>query len=134
MEQESERPAAPLADAHPAPVAMGTLPVNVVGAGSGTFKTVVLSVNNPYKIALPEDNTRRKATIIALDNPVVLCHAEEQAQDPTNLVASVPQPNGGYIPINVPVPVSSHSVVFVAATTTATNSRVFVSIERDGDA
>jgi hypothetical protein len=116
------------------PMPLSTLPVADQGTDAGTFKTVVLSAANPYKMALPEDNTRRVARIIAIDNPVVLCHSESQAQDPANEVTDVPAPNGGYIPTGIVVPVTCHSVVFVAATTTASESRVFVSIERDADA
>jgi hypothetical protein len=116
------------------PMPLSTLPVANQGTDAGTFKTVVLSAANTYKMALPEDNTRRVARIIAIDNPVVLCHSESQAQDPSNEVTDTPQPNGGYIPTGVAVAVTCHSVVFVAATTTASESRVFVSIERDADA
>jgi hypothetical protein len=131
MEQAAEPPEAKPLDQSHAPMPLSVLPTKAEGADSGTFKTVVLTANNPYKMALPEDNTRRKATIIAIDNPVVLCQAEEQAQYPSNQVALVPFPNGGYLPINVPVTVTSHTVVFVAATTTATASRIFVALERD---
>jgi hypothetical protein len=115
------------------PMPMSTLPVANQGTDAGTFKTVVLSSANPYRMAIPEDNTRRVARIIAIDNPVILCHSENQAQDASNQVTDVPQPNGGYIPVGLVVPVTCHSVVFVAATTTASESRVFVSIERDAD-
>lgn len=116
------------------PMPLSTLPVANQGTDTGTFKTIVLSSANPYRIALPEDNTRRVARIIAIDNPVILCHSENQAQDPGNEVTDVPQPNGGYIPTGIVVPVTCHSVVFVAATVTESESRVFVSIERDADA
>ena len=116
------------------PMPLSTLPVANQGTDAGTYKTVVLSSANPYRMALPEDNTRRVARIIAIDNPVILCHSENQAQDANNEVTDTPAPNGGYIPTGVVIPVTCHSVVFVAATTTATESRVFISIERDADA
>jgi hypothetical protein len=116
------------------PMPLSTLPVANQGTDAGTFKTIVLSAANPYRIALPEDNTRRSARIIAIDNPVVLCQSESQAMDAANEVTDTPQPNGGYIPTGIVVPVTCHSVVFIAATTTASESRVFVSIERDADA
>jgi hypothetical protein len=134
MHEQASVPAEKSIPEYRGPMPLSTLPVANQGADAGTFKTVVLSSANPYKMALPEDNTRRVARIIAIDNPVVLCHSENQAQDPSNEVTSVPQPNGGYIPTGIVVPVTSHSVVFVACTTTASESRVFVSIERDGDA
>jgi hypothetical protein len=117
----------------PGPMPLTTLPVANQGSDYGTFKTVVLSAANPYKLGLPEDNTRRHARIIAIDNPVILCHSENMAQDGANEVTDTPAPNGGYIPVGLVVPVTCQSVVFLAATTTATESRVFVSIERDAD-
>jgi hypothetical protein len=132
-EQASVPDVKPVHESH-GPMPLSTLPVANQGTDTGTFKTIVLSSANPYRMALPEDNTRRVARIIAIDNPVVMCQSENQAQDPANQVTDVPQPNGGYIPTGLVVPVTCTSVLFLAATTTASVSRVFVSIERDADA
>jgi hypothetical protein len=133
MEQAAEPAADHSVQPPSGPMPLTTLPVANQASDTGTFKTVVLSAANPYKMGLPEDNTRRVARIIAVDNPVILCHSESMAQDAANEVTNVPAPNGGYIPVNLVVPVTCQSAVFLAATTTATESRVFVSIERDAD-
>lgn len=78
---------------------------------------------------LPEDPLRVRATVWASDNPVVLCHSIQQAADKSNQVASVPNPNGTYLPVALPVVLSGTAQMFVAATT-STAARVSVVVER----
>jgi hypothetical protein len=90
--------------------------------------TVVLSATNPVLPLLPVDPEREDAAILAVDNPVVIAQSYEQAANPANTVANVPQPIGTYIPVGVRWPVKATGATWVGLTTTATNSRVSVMV------
>jgi hypothetical protein len=89
----------------------------------GTAITVTLNSANPVLQALPKDTTRRGAILIAIDNPVYLTTKQNDA---TTAEGTADATLAGYLPVGVPVPVPFTDAVWVAATTTATQSRVTV--------
>jgi hypothetical protein len=94
------------------------------------YFTVVLTAGQPVQNLLPRDPDRLQATIIALDNPVVIAESLAKAESVANQTASVPAPQGGFLPVGIRLPVRHTKEAYVAATTTATNSRVFVLVEK----
>ena len=81
---------------------------------------------NPVVELLGRDPDRRYAVILALDEPVVISFSEQAAQDPRNAVnAAGLSANGFTLPVNVPVPVNSTSVIQCTATS-STPGRVSV--------
>lgn len=100
-------------------------------------RTLLLGANNPYLPVLPRDMRRRRVILIAVDNDVVLCETKELAQAVATLVAggttAAALTTGGYLPKGIPVPLESRSWMYVAATTTASTSRVTVIAERYAD-
>ncbi len=81
---------------------------------------------NPVVELLGRDPDRRYAVILALDEPVVISFSEQAAQDPRNVVnAAGLSANGFTLPVNVPVPVNSTSVIWCTATS-STPGRVSV--------
>lgn len=92
--------------------------------------TVVLSSANPVLALLPVDPNREDAAVLAVDNPVVIAQTLAQAQNAANTVANVPAPVGFYLPVGVRWPVKATGPLWVAATTTATNSRVSVMVHK----
>jgi hypothetical protein len=102
-----------------------------------TFVLQAPTPNNPganWANILELDPLRKDATILSPDNPVVVCHTFRQVQDPANQVANVPFPDGAYLPAGASLSVSGTGPLWVVATTTATNSRVSVAINRRGAA
>lgn len=100
-----------------------------------TCYTVVVDTDVDQGVAelLPLDPLRVRATVIVSDQPVIICHTRPQAQDGSNRVASVPNPNGAYIPasptLSTPVPIHGTQQMWVAGTTTDP-ARVSVIVER----
>lgn len=88
---------------------------------------------NPRQRVLETDPTRKSASILAVDAPVVLCHTLTQAMQPANQVAAVPNPDGGYLPAGTSASVDGTGPLWVVATT-AVASRVTVIINRRGNA
>jgi hypothetical protein len=102
-----------------------------------TFSLAAPVANNPLgNIAniLEQDPLRKEAEIIVSDNPVVLCHSFRQTQDPANQVATVPFPNGAYLPVGTSITIRGTGPMWVVATTVASSTRVAVIINRRGDA
>lgn len=95
-----------------------------------TAYTVVVSTTGPEVMELlPLDLLRVRATVIVSDQPVVICHSQGQAQDPSNQVASVPNPSGAYIPAGTQLVITGSQQLFVAAVQ-GVSSRVSVLVER----
>lgn len=84
------------------------IPVHVANAGDiwsaaaeprrrrirSTFRTFVLTATNPIIPILAEDLSRRAADLQAIGNSIVICESQSQAQDPSNAVAGLPNPQG----------------------------------------
>lgn len=100
-----------------------------------TCYTVVVDTDVEQGVAelLPQDALRVRATVIVNDQPVVICHTRPQALDGSNRVASVPNPNGAYVPagptLSTPVVIHGTQQVWLAGTS-ATPARVSVVVER----
>jgi hypothetical protein len=56
--------------------------------------TIVLTADEPVQKLMDLDPLRHEAIVISLDQDVVLCHSYQQAQDPANVTAALPRPNG----------------------------------------
>lgn len=83
---------------------------------------------NPYEQVLPEDPLRKDWSILAVDAPIVLCQ-KSQVYDKANQVASVPFPQGAYVPQNVAISSTGTAQVFAVATTN-TPCRVSIFVNR----
>lgn len=96
-----------------------------------TAFTVVVSTINPSQLLLPMDPCRRRATIVAVDGPVVLSQSLELSQSPQNSATAAGLPASGFVlPMGLPgVVVESEGALWVSlAGSTAT--RVSVISER----
>lgn len=98
-----------------------------------TFATFVVAngipgINLIEQIA-EEDILRKEISILAIDQPVVVCHTYNQASNAANQVASVPFPQGAYLPIATALTLNTTARMWVVATS-ATQTRVSVSITR----
>lgn len=81
---------------------------------------------NPLVELLGRDDNRRNAVIMTLDEPVVISFSQQAAEDPRNAVnAAGTSANGFVVPVNIPVTVSTRSVIYCTATS-ATATRVSV--------
>lgn len=96
-----------------------------------TTYTVVVATGTSTAVSqlLPLDLLRVRATILVNDQAVVICHSQTQAQDPSNVVAAVPNPSGAYVPAGSNVVITGSQQMWVAATS-ATAARVTVISER----
>lgn len=71
-----------------------------------------------------EDGQRCKAVLLALDEPVIVCFNRPAADDPRNAVNAAGLSAGGFVlPVNVPLPLDTSAMIYVAATS-ATPTRV----------
>jgi hypothetical protein len=86
---------------------------------------------SPYQRILAQDPLRKEATIINVDNPVVLCHSEAQAANANNQITTVPFPEGAYLAAGANITIKGTGQVWVAATA-VTASRVSVMANRRG--
>jgi hypothetical protein len=94
-------------------------------ARARTF-SVSTANSNPIVELLGADPDRRYAVIMTLDEPVVIAFSQQAADDPRNAVnAAGLSANGFVLPVNVPVPVNSTSVIYCTATS-GTATRVSV--------
>ena len=92
--------------------------------------TVVVSTGgNAVRKILGYDANRCRATVIALDEPVVLAATRAQADDARNATNAAGQSAGGaVIPVGVPIVVGARGELYAAATS-ATPGRVSVIAE-----
>jgi hypothetical protein len=101
----------------------------------GTLATIVIppsAAGAPsYAQVLGRDPLRQYAYLTAIDEPVVLTTALEQAQSASNVVALVPIPDGLYLPAGTTTPPIRHNdPVWAVNTSLTTATRVTVSVER----
>lgn len=118
-----------LDQAEAAPASQRTeVPVREFGTELARARTFSVATGgaNPIVELLGQDLRRRYAVVMTLDEPVVISFSEQAAQDPRNAVnAAGLSANGFTLPVNVPVPVSSTSVIWCTATS-STPTRVSV--------
>lgn len=101
----------------------------VVESGDlGGTPSVVLSAANPVARLLPRDSHRRSAVILAIDNDVYITADQGVAWNLQNTTTGT---QGFYLPKGTPVPVTSCAEWYVAATTTASTTRVSVLVSRE---
>lgn len=98
---------------------------HTISLGTGS----VTSEGNGIDELLPQDELRVRATILAIDQDIVICHSKAQAGDPANSAALVPNPSGFYLPKGIPYLITTTRRLWVAATN-ATPTRISVSTER----
>lgn len=103
------------------------VPVRQVGAELARARTFAVSTDsNPVVELLGRDDDRRNVVVMTLDEPVVISFSEQAAEDPRNLVnAAGLSANGFVLPVNVPLPLNTRSVVYCTATS-STATRVSV--------
>jgi hypothetical protein len=96
------------------------------------FSTVVIAFNatgyNPHEIVLMEDPLRKDWSILAVDEPIVLCN-KQQRYDPANQVAGVPYPQGAYLPAGSSITGTGTAQLYAVATS-ATPTRVSIFVNR----
>ena len=63
-------------------------------------RTVVLTAAAPVQNLVNHEPNRTELYLVVADNPVVVCDSYGQATDPNNVVASIPNPNGVYLPVS----------------------------------
>ena len=107
------------ASAVPAPVkARNDVPVNDRAAELARARTFSVSTTggNPIVELLGRDDQRRNAVILTLDEPVVISFSQQAAEDPRNAVnAAGLSANGFVLPVNVPLPLPTRSVIYCTA-------------------
>ena len=87
-----------------------------VGGGQTNLNVTQVCYLNP---------ARKSVAISSPDNPVILCHSYQQAQNPANQVAGVPFPQGTYLPAGGTAALDGTGPLWVVATV-AGASRVSV--------
>lgn len=125
----------PVEMALPEPV--GAIPVRDEAPAQGTGRTQGLSANRPVLPLLPQDPRRRRAVILAVEKPAVVCQSLELAQ------AANGQPNtasieGFYLPVGVPLVLVNKAAWWVTYTSTdapgaGATSHVSVLVEKDDE-
>lgn len=80
-----------------------------------SFGTIVLTAAYPVRLLLPLAPSREWAIVQALDNDIVLCDSEGQAQDPSNADTGLAAPQGGVVPVGVVIPLRNRNAVYVTA-------------------
>jgi hypothetical protein len=98
-------------------------------ADVGAAYTVNLSSVNSNQLLLPRDYDRREAVLLAVDNPVYITTTEGLSVDVAGQSSLVT--NAYWLPVGIRVTISNTAPHWVAATTTASNSRVSVLISKD---
>lgn len=96
------------------------------------FSTVAVSTGvgyNTFEQVLALDPLRKDASILAVDQAVVVCHSHQQLTDPANQVAGVPYPQGAYLPAGSSLTVTGTGPAWVVATVNAA-TRVSIFINR----
>lgn len=97
------------------------------------FSTLVVAFNTPgfanYEIAMMEDPLRVDGSIMAIDNPIIICHTMAQVTDPANQAANTPYPQGGLLLAGSAITFTGTGKLYVVATVAAA-SRVSLFINR----
>lgn len=97
-------------------------------AGSGVIRTITLSSQYPVARLLPADPGRRGAVILAIDADVYVTGSQGLANDVAGTAAAS---QAGYFPAGIGLPIDNQAEWWVAATTTATLTRITVITNRD---
>lgn len=111
---------------------MQPVPVKVANPEGAVYRTTVLNASQARQL-LPQDNNRKLAAVISIDEDIVLTATKELAQDSSNQVASVPYPTGFYLSKGTLMYLTSKGLVWAANTNTSTPTRVSVMVELDED-
>jgi hypothetical protein len=97
------------------------------------FTTVVVAFNvngyNNSEQVLALDLLRKDASILSVDQPVVICHSHSQMTDPANQVGGVPYPQGAYLPAGSSLTFSGTGPMWVVATVNQP-SRISIAVNR----
>jgi hypothetical protein len=100
---------------------------------SGARTVVVNTTSNPVAQLLGADGNRKRAVIMALDEPVVVTNGQAQAYDSRNATNAAGLSAGGFVlPVNIPFVVESRGEAWAAATS-PTATRVSVWTEAYAD-
>lgn len=94
-----------------------------------TPTTIVLTANFPVRNLLPLSEARDYAIIQALDNPIVICDSQGQAQSESNSVTALTSPDGAVIPTGVVVPLRNANPLWVTAATFPSRVSVLAATE-----
>ena len=89
-----------------------------------TFRTINLTAASPVQVLLGADPARLYALVQAGGNSVVLTTSQGEAQDPNNVVANIPNPEGFVLTAGNTVPVKLEGVQPVYASANAFPSQV----------
>jgi hypothetical protein len=117
--------------AQDAPVAgtpYGAVRVRPEAPDAGTIRTVTLSEAYPVARLLPADPGRRTAVVLAIDNDVYVTGSQGLAND---VAGTATAGQVGYFPAGIGLPIDNQGEWWVAATTTAGNTRVTIISNRD---
>jgi hypothetical protein len=132
IQHETEHPAdieVPSVDPIPV-VTVGSVAVEEILPQHVAFRTFVLTADNPYKQLLALDPLRVRATLLALDDDVVLTSSRAQAMSPANLDSTLATPDGAVLPKSFPVSVDAVGEVWATAPATTYPARVAVYMTR----
>lgn len=117
-----------LSEAEP-PAARDRIEVGVCDHAADLARARTFSVatgGNAVVELLGRDDNRRNVVVMTLDEPVVISFNQAAAEDPRNQVnAAGLSANGFVLPVGVPVPLNTRSVIYCTATS-ATPTRVSV--------
>ena len=94
-----------------------------------TYETYVLTANEPAQNILPQDTKRYRYHILAIDNDIIIGPTKGVVANPVNQIANVPSPNGAYFLKGIWQEFEDNGMVYIGATTIASNSRVTVIAE-----
>lgn len=131
-------------NAQGAPTGFGTVPApprkanevptqervpEVAQASTMSMSTLV----NPFLRLIGADPNRKAATVMTLDEPVVISFNGQSAKDPRNAATAAGQSANGFVlPTNIPVAFDTTSEIWVTATS-ATPTRVSFYRQSFGD-
>jgi hypothetical protein len=110
------------------PFTMTAVPVRAEPPDIGTARTFTLTAAYPVAQLLGADRQRRVAIVMAVDNDVYLTGNEGTAHD---VAGSATAGQAFYLPAKIAMPIADQGNYWIAATTTATATRVSVLTSRD---
>lgn len=99
----------------------------------GTTGQVTSSQEQGIAQILAHDPQRKDASILTIDNPIIICHSPQQANNANNQTALTPFPEGALLPAGSSLSVSGTGPLWIVATV-ASVSRVSVVMNRRGNA
>lgn len=111
------------------------VPVRDEATAQGTGRSVSLSAANPVRQLLPQDPRRRRAVIVAVEKPAVVCQSLELAQA-ANASPNTGAIEGFYLPVGLPMVMANKAAWWVTFTTTdapgaGAANHVSVLVEKD---